>query len=260
MAQLDPAKLQADLGALKLIFVDETESTNTLAKELVKSQSDTLPFVVVAGHQSAGRGQQSNSWWSDEGSLTFSIAVQGSSHLPPNLMALHVANLVANSIESKLESIEMSLKWPNDLFVGRRKCGGILIESIQVQQTRVAIIGIGINVNCDLSQATSEVRELATSLNEHCSHSIDTNTLLSSICNKIESELASADAACGQIVSDFLQRSLLTKGSLTKIQLRDGQIAEGKFDGIGKDGELIIDDGKQKLITVAATIIDYQIV
>jgi BirA family transcriptional regulator, biotin operon repressor / biotin---[acetyl-CoA-carboxylase] ligase len=113
---------------------------------------DLQPCLLVAEHQSAGRGRQGRSWHSAPGaSLTFSLA------LPlkmPDWSGLSLAIGVA--IAEALDDAHggpprIGLKWPNDLWLlgdpnATRKLGGILIETVSAGAQRLAVIGIGLNV------------------------------------------------------------------------------------------------------------------
>ena len=106
--------------------------------------------VVTAGHQTAGRGQRGNTWNSNTGeNLLFSILARPGGSLKVTEQFL-LSQAVALSIHDAMKcyGIDTLLKWPNDIYVGKRKLAGILLEldysGAFVEQ---AIIGIGLNVN-----------------------------------------------------------------------------------------------------------------
>jgi len=114
---------------------------------------DLQPCLLVAEHQTAGRGRQGRVWLSSPGSsLTFSLA------LPLALGDWSGLSLVVGiAIAEALDAVapggvpRIGLKWPNDLWLlgapdTTRKLGGILIETVSAGSQRLAIIGIGLNV------------------------------------------------------------------------------------------------------------------
>lgn len=123
----------------------ETDSTNTRLLERARA-GDTSPCLMVAEHQTAGRGRQGRGWRSEAGaSLTFSL---GLPLAPADWSGL---SLVIGLALAEALGTEVRLKWPNDLWLldarGQgRKLGGILIETVAVQGRRHAVIGIGLNV------------------------------------------------------------------------------------------------------------------
>lgn len=129
----------------------EVDSTNTRLVERARS-GKTSPCLLVAEQQHAGRGRQGRRWQSrSDASLTFSLGIA----LAPRTwsgLSLAVGLAIAESLDPPLAASapRLGLKWPNDLLMidpgGHRKAAGILIEMLSVAGTRVAVIGIGLNL------------------------------------------------------------------------------------------------------------------
>lgn len=160
-------QLEPLLPGLSVEVMAQVESTNThllqryrgphgaRADELAvpgRRTTDSQPCLLVAEHQSTGRGRMGRSWQSASGaSLTFSLAlVLGPHHWMGLSLAVGVA--LAETLDlgraagSPAAASQIGLKWPNDLWLDERKLGGILIETIAVGARRVAVIGVGLNV------------------------------------------------------------------------------------------------------------------
>ena len=107
--------------------------------------SDTQPCLLVAEHQTLGRGRMGRHWHAAPGaSLTFSLALP----LEPadwSGLSLAVGVALAEALDTA-PAPRIGLKWPNDLWLDERKLGGILIETVSVGRRRMAVIGIGLNV------------------------------------------------------------------------------------------------------------------
>lgn len=134
--------LNSSLSSIRLY--DIIPSTNQTAWEL-SEKGEKTPFVVIAGQQTAGRGQWGRKWESSEGGLYLSLAIT------PNLAATDAPHLTLCSgvgIVQNLEKydIPVQLKWPNDLVLSKCKLGGIKTET-KVYQNKItqAVIGVGIN-------------------------------------------------------------------------------------------------------------------
>jgi BirA family biotin operon repressor/biotin-[acetyl-CoA-carboxylase] ligase len=132
-----------------LIVVEQVDSTNTLARRIFDGAWNELgpgpEAVIVAFEQTAGRGRQGRTWVSRRGLgiyTTLLLAI-GETELQglPLLVGVGLARALGRF------GCPARLKWPNDLQVGGRKIGGILIESISRDATRVAaaIVGFGVN-------------------------------------------------------------------------------------------------------------------
>ena len=254
--ELDASIIESRLNQIKLLFRQETESTNSLAKQLGLKNPDDLPFVVVAQNQTAGRGQTGKTWWSDSGSITFSVVAKATTTHPPNMVALHTAILVAREIEFLTNDIRVDLKWPNDLFLNDRKFGGILIESFSMQQSRGLVIGIGLNISSDLSNASTEIQSVATSVKSSSGCEIDPNELLPNICNAIQTAFLKPDLDAKSVTEEFQSRLIFPVGTQLTVEQRDGLEFSGEFAGIGENAELIIRDNSEIRKFVSATITD----
>ena len=145
--QLDPL-----LPGLSVEVVARTDSTNTRLLERARHGRDTQPCLLVAEHQTAGRGRLGREWVGAVGaSLSFSLALPMAPRAWSGL-SLTVGLALADALEPlALGSPRIVLKWPNDLWLldgpGRgRKLGGILIETLSVGERRLCVVGVGLNV------------------------------------------------------------------------------------------------------------------
>lgn len=147
---------------------DVVESTSDLARELVVTSDVTCPLVVTARRQTRGRGRGRNSWWSDEGSLTFTIALDPGAHgLRPDhepKLALAAAVALIDALAPWLADTPAGVRWPNDVEVRKRKLAGILPERVETPRGVRLLVGIGLNGLSRLDDAPPEVSRMAVSL------------------------------------------------------------------------------------------------
>ena len=125
----------------------EIDSTNSEAlRHLPELAHGT---VLAALSQTAGRGQRGNSWYAAPGqNLTFSIVLRPAGL--PAADAVWLNHLASVAVADFLEGmgVPCSIKWPNDIYAGRRKICGMLIEnSFHGSMVDASVIGIGINLN-----------------------------------------------------------------------------------------------------------------
>lgn len=133
------------------IWLEETRSTNDYIKEHRKKLDFGEGVIVATKNQTAGRGQSGNSWQVEPRmNLTFSILLK-----PTFIHAEHmfiISELISVVITEFLNTIHpgFKIKWPNDLYFGDKKIGGILVEN-QLMGAHIShsIIGIGLNINQD---------------------------------------------------------------------------------------------------------------
>lgn len=144
-----------------VIHLTETASTNTfLASYTPPAPTDIT--IVTTDYQSAGRGQATNRWESERSkNLLFSILVTPDS-LPANhlfalseAIALGIRETIVTTLTSSAEASPLgddarpvTVKWPNDIYIGDCKIAGILIENnLRGQYVNRSIIGCGVNIN-----------------------------------------------------------------------------------------------------------------
>lgn len=141
LQQLSGAK---QLANLPLHLFESIPSTNQKLWELIDAGA-TLPLVVIAAQQTAGRGQWGRQWHSKPGGLYLSVA------LAPSIMAQDASHLTLFSAWGIVTAlghcqIPVLIKWPNDLLLEGRKLGGIKSETrLHQGQIQQAVIGVGIN-------------------------------------------------------------------------------------------------------------------
>ena len=137
--------------ALKILLFDEINSTNVYLYDKMTEKSDIADVVVVANHQTAGRGMDKNRWESEKGkNLLFSIALNVNYLEAENQFKISQAVSVAivETLSKLIDNQKLFIKWPNDIYFGDKKLAGMLIQNtIEGRMMGVTIIGIGLNVN-----------------------------------------------------------------------------------------------------------------
>jgi BirA family biotin operon repressor/biotin-[acetyl-CoA-carboxylase] ligase len=132
-----------------MLKFDSLDSTNNYAMQLIDADKAVHGLTILAGRQSAGKGQRGKIWSDEPGeSLLMSIIVRPGFDLQAQpLFLAAIAVTVADSISQLLPGEDIRIKWPNDILIADKKAGGILIENIVRGQTWPwAVIGIGLNV------------------------------------------------------------------------------------------------------------------
>ena len=135
----------------KIVHVDETDSTNRWMKENGEGE-----MVVVADFQTAGKGCGTNTWESERGkNLLLSVLIhpQKVTARTQFIITQIVSVALCNTLQQVMEPLTatlppISIKWPNDIYVGDKKICGVLIENrLEGHRIKDCIIGIGLDVN-----------------------------------------------------------------------------------------------------------------
>jgi BirA family transcriptional regulator, biotin operon repressor / biotin---[acetyl-CoA-carboxylase] ligase len=141
-----------ELTGLALVAVDETDSTQRLARTLLErhlSDDEALPpCCVLALAQTRGRGRRGRSWASGPGLGVWATVVGAVNPSLLGTLPLRSAAALAAALAGVVPSVRV--KWPNDLVVEGRKLGGLLIEAVVREPERAwAMVGFGVNARHD---------------------------------------------------------------------------------------------------------------
>ncbi|TCO10569.1 biotin--[acetyl-CoA-carboxylase] ligase [Natronoflexus pectinivorans] len=133
----------------EVFYYDELVSTSQKIKELDSARNLPEFSAVIAGYQTAGRGQGENRWESEKGkNLTFSLVLKPHGLEVPN--HFRITQVVSLAIIDWLNAHikNASIKWPNDIYAGDLKMVGMLIEnSLAGKEVVTSVVGIGLNLN-----------------------------------------------------------------------------------------------------------------
>lgn len=174
----------------KFKYFDSIESTNDYSAGLVeKNQGKDLEeldgTLILAEKQLSGRGRFKHKWLSPRGGLWFSLIIN--TDIPP--VGLPNLTLIAAFSISKalmdIYDLNVDIKWPNDLYYGEHKFGGILSELKKFGELRAIILGIGINVNID-DNTLGELDNKATSIQKILGRKADRELIVAKILDDLE--------------------------------------------------------------------------
>lgn len=231
----------------KIIIVEETGSTNSLLADMARRGEAQDGCVVAARCQSAGRGQRGNSWESEPGkNLTFSMLFAGRGvdvsrqFFISEAVALGVAEVIADEIAGC--GVEVSVKWPNDIYIGDRKVCGILIEnSLTGRCVERSIAGIGVNINQEVfvSDAPNPV-----SLKQIDGIDRDTDKILGKIVAKIGVYMD----CCESLHERYMNRLWRRHGFFKYIDNAKGEVIEARIKDVHETGHLVLElrDGEER--------------
>jgi BirA family biotin operon repressor/biotin-[acetyl-CoA-carboxylase] ligase len=250
--------LEPVLPGLSIEIVERLDSTNTELLERLRraarmqqegrggrASDDVQPQLLVAIHQTAGRGRLGRRWHATPGaSLTFSISLT-LERADWSGLSLAVGLALAEALDPP--GGRVALKWPNDLMLHPlpdeadrarhplgRKLGGILIESVSVGTRRLAVIGVGLNIAVqrlmagDMSSAhVSEFQPDATA-----------QGVLATIVPPLARALVAFERDGFAPLAEAYGRRDVLRGC--PVRTSDPTVPEGVADGVGPDGTLVV--------------------
>ena len=223
----------------KLIkYLPSCHSTNDIAVQMIQSANMVFEgTVIITDNQTAGRGQRGNSWEASTGeNLTFSLILKPNFLKASDQFQLNVAiSMGVFDFLSEFIDENLKVKWSNDIYVGDKKMGGILIENtLQGYQIGYSTIGIGLNIN-----QTEFSNEKATSLKK-----ITRNPLKYNLSELLKKLLESIEINYLKIKNnDYNLLKIKYLNNLYRYEeyhyfRRNGQQFTGKITGISETGKL----------------------
>lgn len=252
---LDQSALDLHGTPWRVEVLDEAPSTNAvLAARAREGAAEGL--VVVAEHQTSGRGRLDRSWESPaRAGLTFSVLVRPAA-VPPERWAwlpLLTGVAVVDGIAAA-GGPQCTLKWPNDVMCEGRKLGGLLVERVDSASGPWAVIGIGLNVSTTaeelpVPEATSLAIEGA---------AVDRTAVLGAVLRSLAEEYAAwsevAGAAHTGLHQEYQDRCS-TLGRQVRALLPSGETVEGTAEGIAEDGALVVATDEGRVLVRAGDVV-----
>ena len=231
----------------EILRVGRVTSTQDAARAHAESGAGA-GTVIVADTQSEGRGRQGRGWDSPPGGLYVTALLDAGLHA--NLLPLVAGVVIAETIRDGF-GVEAVLKRPNDVLIGGRKVGGVLVDADWSGDRRgVILLGVGVNLN----NAIPKLLEEATSLSEEAGEEIDVDAFLESLLERLSGILPTLEADPGEALarweglSETLGRRIVIKDS-------SGSILEGVAESIDDDGALILDCGGRSVRVLSGTVL-----
>jgi len=245
-AGLDVARMQHALAGGRfgkpLHYFREIGSTNSHARELAEAGA-AEGTVVVAESQSQGRGRLGRRWESPAfKNLYLSILLR------PKLLPAHAAQITLMAAVALADAVnayapgQATIKWPNDILIGKKKLAGILSEaSCDAERVHYVILGVGINLNYAADAMPEEIRRRATSLLEVTSKPVHRESFLQGLLRGIERCYGELEQAGFAALAPRWQSYFAWRGQRVRVELLD-QTTIGTAKGIDRDGALVLVD------------------
>ncbi len=219
-------------------YEPEMDSTNTVAKQLPDDES-VHGFIVLADHQTAGRGQYQRTWSSAPAqNLTFSVVLRPGRGNGISMMKQVAALAVADTLHDAGLS-DVAIKWPNDVLIGKRKVAGILVEAVFKGSTLDRVI-IGIGLNVMQTEFPEDVRYIATSVAQHLSKPPSREDLLANLMRHLHHRYAQWEKH-DHALKEAIQEHIIGIGSWCHIRINNiPQPEPVKPVGVDDEGHLIV--------------------
>ncbi len=225
----------------KIIYLPECHSTNDIARQLQEGGAVKSGDIVITDFQTVGRGQRGRNWMSNKGENILCTIVYAPETMPEN--AFDITMIISLALHDLVKPLSSrgAIKWPNDIYAGRNKLAGILIESrYRNAMPPLYFIGIGLNVN----QQSWEDGIRASSIALLSGEEVDRHAVFEEMILKIEKWITNyIEKGRDSIYRDYTE-SLYLKDIPSDFGATWGNF-KGKIEGVTNEGKLQVNiDGK----------------
>jgi BirA family biotin operon repressor/biotin-[acetyl-CoA-carboxylase] ligase len=244
------------------------------ARELAVDVSASLPALVIAIHQTGGRGRRGAGWWQPAGSLAMTLVAEIPSKENLSISVLPIWSLacglaVAESLHQLNPKLNPHVRWPNDIEINGRKIGGLLLEATTTQRL---LIGVGVNTNGSKEDAPEELHDRLITIPDVLGDTISHDDLLAilvpQLLNNVLDTISPEKRAV--ILKKYQSRCSLTHTSIqlfdvlyeyeedgiTSQSLKRATTLTGICRGIDEVGRLLVETPQQTCAVLAGSLTD----
>ncbi len=234
-------KIPANFGFTSnyIHYLPSCHSTNEVATNLLANGAEE-GTVIITDNQTNGKGQRGNFWESDPFfNLTFSLI------LKPNFLPVQnqfqLIQVISISIVEAIQGLvskTVKVKWPNDIYVGDKKIGGILIQNtVKGKRIESSVIGMGLNINQTIFQTPN-----ATSIKALMCNQMDLNDVLNGVLKSIAENYLRLKNGEQKAIGVEYYNLLLGLNETRNFKAEES--FSGKIIGVDAQGRLLIETGR----------------
>lgn len=255
---LDTARLSGDNPALppglSVEVVESAPSTNAVVAERARAGAPD-GLVLVADHQSAGRGRLDRTWETPPGTaVTFSMLLRPTS---PTRTWPWLPLLAGYAVDKALKArgLDAGVKWPNDVLLGDLKVAGILVERVETPDGPAAVVGIGLNTGLTAEELPVPT---ATSIELASGAPVDRTEVLLEVLTALRETYDAwemGEDAGGMRLFESYSAACVTVGRDVRVELPDGGTLEGRAVEIDPAGRLVVESADGRTAVAAGDVV-----
>lgn len=230
----------------KCLHFECIDSTNLYAKNAV-SESGPNNFIVIADRQTNGYGRNQKNWESSNTKgLLMSIVMPVFIDITQLAQSTLVLAVAIQRAIYQLTKLNLKIKWPNDLHSDKgKKCAGLLIENVILKNSElnpkqhILVLGIGLNVEHELTDFSQEIAKIATSLFIETGVKLDRTLLVTTILENVIFYFQQwQKQGFSEIRKDWIEHSCSIGKEI--IFFNDNKQQEGTISALSPTGGLIV--------------------
>jgi BirA family biotin operon repressor/biotin-[acetyl-CoA-carboxylase] ligase len=182
-------RLRTNFIGKKMRYYETTPSTNSVGRKLAGEQDAAKlhGMVIIAEEQTGGIGRLGRSWVSPAGGVWFTIVLKPDIPIDRVFMVTMAGSVAVARAIRKEYDLGALIKWPNDIYIGDKKVGGLLLELFaEADQIHYCLLGVGVDVNISRGELEG-VKSSVTSISLEMGHDVDRAAFLARLLKEFES-------------------------------------------------------------------------
>lgn len=247
-------KLNTQVIGRKMRYLEDTPSTNTIGKQICSEGNPEKLHgtVIIAEEQTGGVGRMGRAWISPAGGIWITVVLKP--HVPVDhifMITMAGSVAIARAIRKEFE-LGALIKWPNDIFIGNKKIGGLLLEmSAEADNVHYCLLGIGIDVNNPVKDFAADLRRDISSISAEVGHDVDRASFLARILKEFENRYQLVESGEYEAITQEWKSLSATLENRVLIRTLKNSF-EGEAIDIDEFGALIVRKDNGKLERVIA--------
>lgn len=227
--------------ASQVVALASVSSTNDEAVRLAEEDDAPAGTIVVAGEQTAGRGRGGRKWSSPAGAGVYLSMVFRPEVLEPAPVSVLAGLGIVRALDEAFPDLHPAIKWPNDLYAGGLKFGGVLSEAAWAEsRPRHLVVGVGVNVRPLGEGISRRIARRSTSIDEELERTVPLVEVADAIVTGLARHLAGPRPRLKTADMEDLDRyDGMRDHRATLEPPGDAEPLPGKCVGIAPDGALL---------------------
>jgi BirA family biotin operon repressor/biotin-[acetyl-CoA-carboxylase] ligase len=225
----------------RVVAFKSVSSTNDEARRVAEEEDAAAGTIVVADEQTAGRGRGGRKWSSPAGAGVYLSMLFRPEALEPAPVSILAGLGMARALDLAFPDLHPTLKWPNDLYAGGLKFGGVLSEAAWSDgRPRYLVVGVGINVRPLGEGISRDIARRATSIDEELETTVPLVDVADAVVKGLSTHLDAPRPRLGpQDLADLDRYDGMRDRRATLVPPGDAEPLPGKCVGIAPDGALL---------------------
>ena len=247
------SNLKTNFIGNRLIYKFCVDSTNNVAKRYLKKGFSKNGDIFLADKQTKGRGRKDSRIWESGKMQNIILSILITNLVFSLPMITLIVGIVVMDALKEITSLDVKVKWPNDVYINGKKVSGILCEMVHFKDNNSLIIGIGVNVNSH--GFSNKIKDSSTSLYLEAGKYFSREKIICKILNKLETYITDCNLDIENFIEKYKKNCININKKIIFYSENEVEIF-GKIINISNDGELMVISSNGNVVSINSS---YQI-